>query len=83
LLELKHPKSTGELDSEEPSGSKQTIERFLSDYKEALKRMPKDAPKEDDIKIAIDFFKKLLSQKNVSCPICGEQHLQWRCGHDF
>ena len=88
LRELKHPQQEpNETEQpkleEEPADSFQTMERFLSDYKEALKKMPKDTPKEDDVQVAIKFFKKLLTEKNVVCPICGETHLQWRCGHDF
>jgi len=83
LRELKHPEKSDEPQIEEPIDSTQTMERFLSDYKEALKKMPKDTPKEDDVQVAIKFFKKLLNEKNVVCPICGETHLQWRCGHDF
>jgi hypothetical protein len=88
---LDHLKSRGKDETkpnlpkfdEEAVDKTQTVERFLSDYKEALKKMPKDATKTDDIQVAVRFFKKLLVEKQVTCPICGEAHLQWRCGHDF
>jgi len=31
----------------------------------------------------IAFFKRLLSEKGIVCPICGETELQWKCGHEF
>jgi ParB/RepB/Spo0J family partition protein len=89
LRELKHPEKTEEKakaeapvdleEAEKPQGLKQ----FLANYAEALEKIPGNPSKDDDVKIAIDFFKKLLTEKKVVCPICGESHLQWRCGHDF
>lgn len=69
---------------ENPEEKGQGLEEFLTNYKEALEKIPEDVPNdENDVKDAIDFFKKLLTKKKVVCPICGEAHLQWRCGHDF
>jgi len=59
----------------------QTVERFLTNYAEALSKVPED--KRDRISPALETFKEFLKVKNVSCPKCGNNKLQWSCGHDF
>lgn len=61
----------------------QNLENFLTHYAEALKKNPLPKVEKDDVQMAIDFFKRILKQKHVVCPVCGEQHLQWKCGHEF
>jgi hypothetical protein len=61
----------------------QNMREFLSTYKQALDKVEEIDTTSEDVKIAISFFKKLLDEKQVTCPTCGEKHLQWRCGHDF
>jgi len=61
----------------------QNLEQFLTNYAQALKKNPLPKVEKDDVQTAIDFFKRLLKTKKVTCPVCGEQHLQWKCGHEF
>ena len=88
LRELKHPEKTEKHKVETPVDLEETeksqgLKEFLTNYAKALEQIPEDTTKDNDVKIAINFFKKLLAEKKVTCPICGENHLQWRCGHDF
>jgi hypothetical protein len=77
------PLGLGEVEEPETYGGlEQTVERFLHDYKEALKKAPKEI-KRDDVQIAIGFFKRLIKDRGICCPICGETRLVWRCGHEF
>jgi hypothetical protein len=67
---------------EEPENS-QELTSFLTRYAKALKKNPLPNVQKDEMQTAIEFFKRVLIQKKVVCPICGEAHLQWRCGHEF
>lgn len=65
------------------SEANHTMRDFLTQYTNTLEKMPTVDTTQEDLKLAVDFFKKLLKAKGVTCPICGERHLQWRCGHAF
>jgi len=85
LRELKH-EERGEPPEqpsiEEPVESQQ-LESFLTRYAKALRKNPLPKVQKDEVQIAIDFFKRLLGKKKIHCLVCGENHLQWRCGHEF
>jgi len=67
------------VEPEEP----QQLEKFLTRYAKALQNNPLPKVQNDEVVVAIDFFKRLLEKEKIYCPICGENHLQWRCGHEF
>jgi len=67
------------VEPEEP----QQLEKFFTRYAKALKNNPLPKVQKDEVETAIDFFKRLLQKEKIYCPICGEAHLQWRCGHEF
>lgn len=69
--------------TKQPTNKGQQLERFLTNYAKALKNNPTPKVKNDDVQTAISFFKKLLTTKKIYCLTCGENHLQWRCGHEF
>jgi len=70
------------LTTEEITESQQ-LKKFLTNYAKGLKNNPLPKVQEDEIQVAIRFFKRLLKKKQIHCPICGQEHLQWRCGHEF
>lgn len=59
------------------------VEDFFTRYATALKNDPLPDLKNNDIETAITFFKNLLQKEKIHCPLCGETHLTWRCGHEF
>jgi len=65
------------------SVEKGQLEEFLSRYAHALKTTPSPKVERNEIQVAIGFFKRLLNEKHITCSVCGEQHLQWKCGHEF
>ena len=71
-----------EITEEKLFGTKQ-LENFLHRYAKALKKNPLPNVQKDEVETALDFFKRLLENKQIHCPICGEKHLQWKCGHEF
>jgi len=66
-----------------PTENSKNLEKFLTTYAKALEKTPKPVVQTDEVQLAIDFFKRVLNDKHVTCPKCGEEHLQWRCGHEF
>jgi len=86
ILESLKREERGELPEqpslEEPIES-QELENFLTRYAKALRKNPLPKVQKDEVQTAIDFFKRLLGKKKIHCPVCGENHLQWRCGHEF
>jgi hypothetical protein len=61
----------------------QQLTSFLTNYAKALKKNPYPQVETDEVQTAINFFKQLLKKDKIHCPICGETHLQWGCGHEF
>lgn len=83
LRELKKQEKDEPVEKPELSKIQTDIEAFMKRYREALVNNPAPNVQWDEVNIAIDFFKKLLKEKKIGCPICGENHLQWKCGHEF
>ena len=65
------------------SENSQQLTSFLTNYAKALKKNPYPQVETDEVQTAINFFKRLLEKDKIHCPICGETHLQWGCGHEF
>jgi phosphotransferase system IIB component len=65
------------------SENSQQLTSFLTNYAKALKKNPYPQVETDEVQTAINFFKRLLAKDKIHCPICGETHLQWGCGHEF
>lgn len=61
---------------------KQSLERFLNDYAEALTKYPKQS-KKDETTTFIHIIKSMLQKQKLHCPICNEEHVTWKCGHEF
>lgn len=70
-------------EKEEDEQIANNIESFFTRYGEALKHNPTPKIENNEVKIAIDFFKRLLQTKKIVCPVCGESKLEWTCGHEF
>jgi hypothetical protein len=61
----------------------QTMHDFLQKYKNALEKVDCPDSSKSDTELMLNFFKKMLQDKNISCRTCGEKTLQWKCGHEF
>ena len=70
-------------DKEEKEQQNMHVESFFTRYATALKTNPVPDLKNNEVKTAITFFKKLLEKEKIHCPLCGETHLTWSCGHEF
>jgi len=76
--------STDKSSSEISDSPATTVEDFFRRYRDALaKHSSEFRDNWDNSKLAIYFFKKLLEEGKVSCPICGCRRVRWECGHEF
>jgi len=83
LRELKHPEKLEEQHepSDIPSVDEQ-LKKYVKKAVETLKNNPipeKEWSIEDKTKFIYDF----VQRQTLSCPICGEKELVWRCGHNL
>lgn len=56
------------------------VEEF---YGKIKPQFPKNQMPKPTSKSVIQAILKLLESNDLKCPICGENHLQWRCGHEL
>lgn len=61
----------------------QTMHEFLQKYKSALEKIDCPDSEKSDMNLMLNFFRKMIQEKNIACGICGEKTLCWKCGHDF
>lgn len=74
-----------ELDKELETIGVPPVKEQVKQFYEKIKAYPPKHVNKTDVttKNIVRSVLLLMNKNNLVCPVCGEKHIQWKCGHEF